>query len=155
MLVCLVEVGARSITRKDNVQKGPPKSLFCIGHISSWRQSNISYVSKDSGPGLFTGYILADQVKGHLKPFCWSQTYYFDCTHWCWAKLDFILYEFLNTFFKTAGVIITFLHTLLFRWIASTQIRTLPLAFGTTTIPAHHSVGSLIFDMIPQSLHTL
>ena len=34
------------------------------------------------------------------------------------------------------------------RFVKSTQMRTLPLAFGETTIPAHHSVGSSTLEMI-------
>ena len=33
------------------------------------------------------------------------------------------------------------------RGFKSTQIRTLPLFFGMTTIPAHHGVGSSTFEM--------
>ena len=41
------------------------------------------------------------------------------------------------------------LHTFSFNLVRSTQIRTLPFCFGTTTNPAHHSVGSSIFSMTP------
>ena len=41
------------------------------------------------------------------------------------------------------------LHTFSFNLVISTQIRTLPFCFGTTTNPAHHSVGSSIFSMTP------
>ena len=34
------------------------------------------------------------------------------------------------------------------RFVESTQIRTLPLAFGTITIPVHHSVGSSTLEII-------
>ena len=33
--------------------------------------------------------------------------------------------------------------TALFNWVKSTQMRTLPLGFGTQTIPEHHSVGTV------------
>ena len=39
--------------------------------------------------------------------------------------------------------------TALFRWVRSTQILTLPFAFGTTTIPEHQSVGWITLEMIP------
>ena len=40
-------------------------------------------------------------------------------------------------------------HTFSFNLVRSTQIRTLLFCFGTTTNPAHHSVGSSIFSMTP------
>ena len=45
-------------------------------------------------------------------------------------------------------------HTLLFGFVKSTQLRTLLLLFGTTTIPAHQSVGTLTLWMTPNaSMH--
>ena len=35
--------------------------------------------------------------------------------------------------------------------VKSTHIRTFPLLFGTTTIPAHHSVGSSTLRITPNS----
>ena len=43
----------------------------------------------------------------------------------------------------------TSLFTALLSSVRSTQILTDPLGLGTTTIPAHHSVGSVISDMTP------
>ena len=39
--------------------------------------------------------------------------------------------------------------TLLLRWVRSTQMQTFPLPFGTITISAHQSVGSLILVITP------
>ena len=43
----------------------------------------------------------------------------------------------------------TSLSMLSFNLLKSTHIWTLPDSFGTTTIPAHHSVGLLTFEMTP------
>ena len=37
-------------------------------------------------------------------------------------------------------------QTFAFNFVKSTHILTLPTGFGTTTIPAHHSIGSVTFD---------
>ena len=37
---------------------------------------------------------------------------------------------------------------LLFLFVKSTRMRTLPCAFGTTTIPTHYSVGSSTLEII-------
>ena len=39
--------------------------------------------------------------------------------------------------------------THLLRWVRSTQIRIFSFAFGTTTSPAHQSVGCVTFEMTP------
>lgn len=39
--------------------------------------------------------------------------------------------------------------TLLLSWVRSTKMRTFPLPFDTTTIPAHQSVGSLMLVISP------
>ena len=40
--------------------------------------------------------------------------------------------------------------TLALRGFRSMQIRTFPSFFGTTTIPAHHSVGAFTLEMTPR-----
>ena len=40
-------------------------------------------------------------------------------------------------------------HTLAFNLVKLTQILTFPFGFGTTTIPAHHSVGSVTSVITP------
>ena len=42
-------------------------------------------------------------------------------------------------------------HTLLFNCVKSTQIRTLLLYLGTTTIPAHQSVSTSTLRMTPSA----
>ena len=41
-------------------------------------------------------------------------------------------------------------QTLSFSLVRSTQILTLPFGFGTTTIPAHHSVGCFTLEITPR-----
>ena len=50
---------------------------------------------------------------------------------------------------STAGSTCLSLQTLSLSFVKSTQIRSLSLGFGTTTMPAHHSVGSLILVITP------
>lgn len=47
------------------------------------------------------------------------------------------------------GILNTSLFTLALRGFKSTQIRIAPDFLGTTTIPAHHSVGSDILRITP------
>ena len=53
--------------------------------------------------------------------------------------------------YSTVGSIKRSLHTFAFSLVKSTHIRTLPSDFGTTTKPAHHSVGESIFSITPRS----
>ena len=50
---------------------------------------------------------------------------------------------------STEGKICLSLCTLLFSLVKSTQIQTFPFAFGTTTMPEHHSVGCSTFSITP------
>ena len=50
---------------------------------------------------------------------------------------------------STFGRGCTSLRTFSFSGFKSTQIRIAPSLFGTTTIPAHHGVGSSTFEMTP------
>ena len=50
---------------------------------------------------------------------------------------------------STAGKGCLSRRTLWLSLVRSTQIRTLPSDFGTTTIPEHQSVGSWIFEITP------
>lgn len=52
---------------------------------------------------------------------------------------------------STEGRMCRSLLTLSLSLVRSTQIRTLSAVFGTTTIPAHQSVGSSTFEMTPNS----
>ena len=58
---------------------------------------------------------------------------------------------------STNGKICFSLHTLMFSFVKSTQMRMLLLGLGTTTIPAHQSVGSSTLVITPMfsefSLH--
>ena len=51
----------------------------------------------------------------------------------------------------TLGIRCTSRHTLSLRGLRSTHILTAPDFFGTTTMPAHHGVGSVTLDMTPKA----
>ena len=50
---------------------------------------------------------------------------------------------------STEGKICHSLCTFLFSMVKSTQIRTFPFDFGTTTMPEHHSVSWVTFSITP------